>query len=123
MAIDEATESGTTLIPELAERVAAFEAAKKEMENLIADLDDEKFNWRPDGDHWSIAECFDHLCMLGPLIVPLLDAGIGEATEKNWCGEGPFKYGVVGNFFIRMAGPNSKRKFKAPGVFTQGKRI
>ena len=118
MAIDELTQSGNALIPELAEHVAAFEAAKKEMQGLIADLDDAQFNWRPDGDRWSMAECFDHLCMLGPRIVPLLDVGIEEATTKNWRGEGPFKYGVIGNFFIRLAGPNTKRKFKAPGAFT-----
>ena len=118
MAIDEATESGTALIPELAERVAAFEAAKKDMEGLIADLDDEQFNWRPEGEGWSIAECFDHLCMLGPLIVPLLDASIELAAEKNWRALGPFKYGAVGNFFVRLVGPNSKRKFKASEAST-----
>jgi hypothetical protein len=109
-----------TLHPELAAHAASFSEAKANLRPLIAGLDDAQFNWRPATDRWSVAECIDHLVVIGGLTIPLLDAGIQQAADKGWKSNGPFKYGAIGNWIVRQVGPRDekhKRKFKAPKMY------
>ena len=107
--------------PELQGYADQFEAAKAALAELTGGLTDEQFNWRPGEDQWSVGECMDHLVVLGGLMLPKLDEGIEKAQANGWKSDGPFKYGALGNWFLRMSGPDEdppKRKLKAPKMYT-----
>lgn len=107
-------------IATLGECRALFLAAREDVRALVADLNDDDFNWRPSEGEWSVAECLDHLVSIGTLIMPVLDDGIEKARANGWTSDGPFRYGAIGNWFVRVTGPTGsppKRKFKAPKMY------
>lgn len=109
------------LLDELARYRAQFETARGQFDELILGIDDKQFNWRPVDDQWSIAECIDHLIATGTLMNRNIDDGIEKAIAKGLRGDGPFKYGALGNWFVKAVGPSDearKRKFKAPKAYT-----
>jgi hypothetical protein len=109
------------LIDELAAYRSQFESARGQFDRLIAGIDDGKFNWRPVEDQWSIAECIDHLIATGTLMNRNIDDGIERALARDLRSDGPFKYGAIGNWFVKAVGPSDearKRKFKAPKAYT-----
>ena len=111
----------TGLIEELQVYRAQFDSAREQFEQIISGLDDTQFNWRPQDDQWSIAECIDHLVVLGTLMNRNIDDGIEKANAKGLHGDPPYKYGFVGNWFVKAVGPSDearKRKFKAPKAYT-----
>ena len=84
-------------------------------------MSDEQFNWRPEEDHWSIAECIDHLVTVGTIMNKNIDQGMDQAEARGLKSEGPFKYGALGNWFVRAVGSGEKarrRKMKAPRIYT-----
>lgn len=98
-----------------------FEAAKGDMRDLISGLSNEEFNWRHNDEGWSIAECLDHLCMIGIAILPKIDEGVEKGKRNGIRSEGPYRYGFVGNWLIKNTGDDGgdpKRKFKAPDLYT-----
>ena len=115
------TSADTNLIPELIMYRRLFGSAREDIRDLVNGLTDAKFNQRPDPQRWAIAECIDHLCVVGVYLMPLLDAGIEKARTNHWQSDGPFTYGHLGNWFVNLAGPSEKackRKLKAPKMYT-----
>jgi len=113
--------SSETLIPELAGYHTQFAGAREAYQSLIQGLDDEQFNWRPEDERWSIAECIDHLIMVGSLMNKNIDEGIAKAEHSGLKSNGPFSYGLLGNWFVRAAGGSPqarRRKLKAPSIYT-----
>ncbi len=111
------------LSPELQSHVDDHEWAKQEIRSLTDGLSDAQFNWRPDDDAWSVAECVDHLLAVGEAMVPLLRSAISIAREQGRTGDGPFSYGFFGNKFVQMAGEQknpAKGKVKAPKLYMPG---
>lgn len=109
------------LIDELDGYRSQFEGAREEFRRLVEGLSDEQFNWRPGEDSWSMAECIDHLVVVGAIMNRSIDEGIQRADERGLKSEGPFKYGALGNWFVRSVGGSEKarrRKFKAPKTYT-----
>jgi len=109
------------LIEELEGYRRQFEEAKKSFGDLVAGLSDEEFNWRPVADRWSIAECIDHLVVVGTLMNRNIDEGIAKAEANGWRGDGPFTYGWLGNKFVEAAGASPKarkRKLRSPRIYT-----
>jgi hypothetical protein len=109
------------MISELEQHKRRFESARLEFGRLVSGLTDAQFNWRPEPERWSAAECFDHLVVVGTLMNRNIDDAIGRALARGWCSDGPFKYGRLGNFFVNAVGPSDaarKRKFKAPKAYT-----
>lgn len=109
------------LISELDGYRQQFDGARSEFAQLVDGINDDQFNWRPEPDRWSMAECIDHLVMIGTLMNRNIDAGIEKAEAKGWRSDGPFKYGALGNWFVRATGASEdarKRKFKAPKAYT-----
>jgi hypothetical protein len=109
------------LIDELDGYRKQFEQSKETFSGLVNGLTDDDFNWRPVDDRWSMAECIDHLIMVGTLMNRNIDEGIEKGHANGWHSEGPFKYGWLGNKFVEAAGASPKarkRKFKAPRIYT-----
>jgi hypothetical protein len=108
------------LIPELEGYRTDFRWAKGEIRNLTAGLDADTYNLRPEVDRWSAAECVEHLSATARRMLLGLEEGIGRAREAAWLAGGPFEYGRLGDWFVRMAGAEElppKRRFKAPAIY------
>jgi len=109
------------VVPPLDECQRRFLGARQEFSRLVHGLSDAQFNWRPEPDRWSTAECIDHCVVVGTLMNRNIDEAIVRAIERNLRSDGPFKYGALGNFFVKAVGPSEearKRKFKAPKAYT-----
>lgn len=109
------------VIPSLDECLQRFEHARQEFRRLVYELDDTRFNWRPETDRWSAAECIDHCVVVGTLMNRNIDDAIAKAQERGLKSDGPYKYGPLGNFLVKAVGPSDearKRKFKAPKAYT-----
>ena len=100
------------MTPQLEDYQQQFEHIKKDAEDLITGLNPYGFNWHPAPGDWSIAECFDHLIVVGNLLIPRIDEAIRTARERNLAAAGPFRYGVRGSLFIRAQEPPVKRKIR-----------
>ena len=110
-----------SIIPPLDECQRRFERARTEFSRLVYGLNDIQFNWRPEAERWSAAECIDHCVVVGTLMNRNIDDAIVRANERNLRSDGPFRYGAFGNFFVKAVGPSDearKRKFKAPKAYT-----
>ena len=117
------TSSGSSidLVEDLRVCIGRYTEAKSNIHGLVAGLNDAQFNARPQPNYWSVAECLDHLVVIGSQTVPKLRDGIRVAEEKGWRSPGPYRYGWVGNYFVKLTGPTDdarKRKFKAPKQYT-----
>lgn len=112
LASEEAPLSG-----ELGDYRRQFEAIKTEARELTRGLSDAQFNWRPAPGSWSIAECLAHLNLTGQVYLPRLERSMRAARTQGLTGEGPFRHGWFGNFFVRRLEPPVKRfKVKAPKI-------
>ena len=108
------------MIRELEERLEDFEFARHELIEIVTGLDDDSFNCRPDEKSWSMAECVDHLLLVGWKMAPRLDTAIIESRGKGWFSDGPFKYGALSNWFVRATGADElppRSRFKVPRLY------
>ncbi|MGO4885567.1 MAG: DinB family protein [Bryobacteraceae bacterium] len=111
--------------PELVELDRQFAAAEAEASELTAGLLESQFNWRPDPSSWSMAECLQHLNMVGERCVHMLEATLADARARGRVANGPFGYGWLGKWVLARTEPPSRHKYKAPRAFTpaQGQPI
>jgi hypothetical protein len=107
-----------TLSPELAELDRQFAAAKAEASELVNGLNESQFNWRPDARIWSIAECLQHLNIVGDRYAHMLEKTLAEARARGLVGHGPFGYGWLGKWILVNTEPPPKRKVKAARSLT-----
>ncbi|UCC71510.1 MAG: DinB family protein [Gemmatimonadota bacterium] len=113
------------MIPELEQRLKDFEAARHEIHDLVAGLDDEQFNRRVDDKRWSVVECVDHLLVVGWKMVPQLDAAVVRGRGRGWVAEGPFRYGALGNWFVKQMGDDRlppRGGVRAPRIYVPRRR-
>jgi len=104
--------------PELGERLSEYQSAKHEIVELVAGLDDDQFNSRPDPKRWSMAECVDHLVITGRRMMPRMDTAIIRARGQGWTSEGPFRYGFFEKWFAgAMSECPPRRKLRAPKIY------
>ena len=103
----------------------AIEPLIEEMEQNVAraetvawGLSDAAFNWRPEPQKWSVAQCLTHLCMINEVDLPHLDRSIAEARGKGWLHPGPYDFGFLTRRFISLIEPPVKRRFPAPKSYT-----
>jgi DinB family protein len=107
-----ATPGRPTLAPEIDQFRSQFEQLSAEADALTSPLSDQQFMWRPGPDHWSIAECLDHLNATARVYLPALDEGISDAIRRGVYGEGPFKYNWLGRLSVRFS--HLRVRLKAP---------
>jgi hypothetical protein len=108
----------STLTPELADLERQFAAAKADASELVNGLQESQFNWRPDARSWSIAECLQHLNIVGDRYMHLLETTIVQARARGLVGSGPFGYGWLGKWILANTEPPPRRKGKAQRSFT-----
>ena len=96
---------------------AEFEAAKADVRDLLAGVCDSSFNWRRAPDTWSMAECIDHLNVVGRKYLRALDRAIEEGRSKGLLGAGPFRYGLLEGWAVRTMDAPPMFRVKAPRAF------
>lgn len=101
-------------VPELEQYRQQFEAVKAQTQEVTAGLNEEKFNWRPAPDQWSIEECLSHLTILGQFQVRAIEEAIDRGRANGITGTGPFRCGPIERWFIGSMEPPVRRKFPAP---------
>ena len=103
--------------PELDQYRQQFEHIKAQAKELTAGLDEARFNWRPAPNQWSIEECLAHLTTVGQWEIRALETAIGRALERGLRGSGPFRYGALDRWIVRLTEPPVRRKVQAPRSF------
>jgi hypothetical protein len=102
------------LVEDLQNYHRQFLSIKSEAQNLLDDLTDLQFNWRPSPNRWSIALCIDHLLVTGRNSLSHIHETTHEARSKGLFSGGPFRYGIIERWFVRQMEPQGRMKFKAP---------
>ena len=105
------------LPPELAQRREQFDALKQSARDLTDGLSDAQINWQPAPGSWSIGQCLSHLNVAGFLIVRRMEDAIENAHSNGLYSSGPFRYGMLGKWFVRSMQPDAWLRFPAPAPY------
>jgi hypothetical protein len=102
--------------PDIKDLKDQLDAADRDAQALVADLNEERGGWRAEADSWSVAECLDHLATANRLYLHAMKEPAIRARERGRVRRGPAKPGFVGRWFARTMEPPVKRRFrmKAP---------
>lgn len=90
---------------------------RQDAEGLVTGLTEEQLNWRPSADKWSVALCYEHLNQTNRMIAGAVDAAIKAGRQAGKLSEGPFTYGFLSRYFLRIMEPPVKKRYKAPSKF------
>jgi hypothetical protein len=101
----------------------ALDAVDHDAGSLVSDLDNEQFNWQPDGGGWSIAQCLDHLTRANGVYLDALRAGAASARTAQIVRRGPIRPGILARLFIRAMGPGTRMKVPAPAKAVPAARL
>jgi len=91
-----------------------LEANERRAEALVADLDREALNWRPDDRSWSTAQCLDHLNVANRIYLDAMRPTLAEARQKGRARRGPVHPGWFERWFVANLEPPPKRKLPVP---------
>jgi hypothetical protein len=84
---------------------------------LTGALNDDQFNWRPSPERWSISQNLAHLNVVDGLDLPMIAKAIESGRTAGWTGAGPFHYGWLSRWFVRISETPAKFKMRAPKVY------
>jgi hypothetical protein len=102
------------MILELQAMLDQIDAIKRDGEAVASRLGDDRLNWRPASDSWSIAECLQHLNVAVTKTLPAFDRAIAEGRSKRQFAPGPFRYGWFSRMMVASMEPPPKFRMKAP---------
>ncbi len=94
-----------------------FDGLKHEAVTFLDGLTDAQWTWRPDPGRWSVAQCFEHLCIVGSLLVPKLDEAIQRGRERKLLATGPSSYSWPGRMFVDSLQPNAPMKIRTVKLY------
>jgi hypothetical protein len=103
--------------PEIEQICKEFDQISSQAKELTEGLNEERFNWRPRPDQWSIEECLAHLLIAGNWEIRVIEDAIGHGKAHGLTGAGPFRYGHFERLVVRKTEPPVKRKFTATKRF------
>ena len=98
----------------LADVRSGLEAMAREADATFGGFDARRLNWRPAGDRWSIAQCFDHLLTANRQMFQAADDAMDDGISRTIWQRLPVLPRVVGRALIRSQAPTTTRKFTAP---------
>lgn len=75
--------------------------AKREAEHLTSGLSEARLWQQPPDGGWSVGECLMHLNLVGEPYLPKPREAVTGARAKGRTGQGPFKFGFLGERFVR----------------------
>ena len=77
-----------------------------------------QFNWRPDQQKWSMAECLLHLNIVGDRYVRIIETALEEAKARRSVARGIVAHGFLGKWILANTEPPPKRRCRSPRGFT-----
>ncbi|GAB5410615.1 MAG: hypothetical protein BalsKO_29800 [Balneolaceae bacterium] len=80
------------------------------LRELTADADHTLLNTMPAPGKWCIGEIVDHLLISGGKYLDVLEAKLNNNPDALKKGSGPYSHPFLMRLFIKMVGPESKRK-------------
>ena len=101
---------------ELANLIAAANNIANDARTTFGHLTPSQLNWKPSGDRWSVAQCFDHLLISNKGFVPIIESVLAGKKRTFW-EIMPVLPGLAGKLLIKSLDPKSIRKLKAPKRF------
>jgi len=104
----------STLPDDLAAILQGLEESDRQARALIAELDEERFNWRPDERSWSVAQCLDHLNAGNRIYCESMRGALEIAQRKNAARRGPIQQRAFERWFVGSLEPSSHRRLPAP---------
>jgi hypothetical protein len=105
----------TSPLPDdLAAILRGLEESDREAQALLAELDEERFNARPDERSWSVAQCLDHLNVGNRPYLEAMRSAVEAARRKGASRQGPIRPRVLERWFIREMEPPPRRRLPAP---------
>jgi hypothetical protein len=99
------------LPPDIQGILRALDDSDRRAEALVRDLDEERFNWRPDEKSWSVAQCLDHLNVANLAYLAPMRAAL---NRKGGVRRGAIQPGFLGRWFVATLEPPPKRRLPAP---------
>lgn len=78
----------------------------------LAPLSTDQLNWQPSQKEWSIGQCLDHLLKTNTSYSEAIEKKLASTPAKE--GQHPFKYGLIGRYFINMMAPSPSFKVPSP---------
>jgi uncharacterized damage-inducible protein DinB len=103
---------GECMDDRLTQLAAELEQITRGTREAFGRLPQDRLNWKPGPDRWSIAQCLDHLIVINRLYFPLLASmKSGSPTATFWERHSPFS-GLLGRLLIRTLSPEYARKLK-----------
>ena len=103
-----------TLPDDLAAILQGLEESDRQARSLIAELDEERFNWRPDERSWSVAQCLDHLNVGNRIYLESMRSALEAAQTKGSSRRGPIQQRALERWFVRTLEPPPRRRLPAP---------
>ncbi len=88
-----------------------------DIETAFAHLADSAINRQPGPNHWSIAQCLDHIVVSDRLYYESLRRVVVQGHRTKRCSEDSIRPGFLGRYFVRLMGPDGRR-IKSPRLFT-----
>ena len=95
-------------LDEMIERARAQAAEAR----ALADAHRDEFFRRPSENRWSAGEQIAHVSLTDRPYLDVMDPVIREARIRGRLSEGPFRGGLLGNWFARSMAPPVKRRMK-----------
>jgi hypothetical protein len=108
---------GLALAPEIADLRHQFISIRSDASELVSGLKESQFNWRPNPQSWSMAECLLHLNMVGERYAKELEKVLEDPRVRARTGRGPFEHGPFARWMLAGTEPPPKSKSKAPRSF------
>jgi hypothetical protein len=97
-----------------------IDACERDADGLLAGMDDDGVNWRPEPGRWSIAQCLQHLVAMNAFYLAGCDEHLRAARAAN---VGPFA-GLhptpIGRWFARSMEPPARLRLKSPPQVAPG---
>lgn len=91
--------------PQLEAIVASFESADTRLHRLADRLPDARWTSRPGPNHWSAAECIEHLSLTSNAYIPLFRRALESAASKPRNATRHYRRDFLGWLFSAMVGP------------------
>lgn len=105
------------MAPELQAYLEQLAAIEHDARRLVDGLTDAQLAWRETPTTWSVADCLNHLLVTGRHSMKAIRRALGDARSRGLMGSGPFRQGMVGNWFVRLMDAPPGVKFKAPKAY------
>ncbi len=96
---------------------AEFGAAAADARALLDGVGDAAFRWRPAGKGWSMAECLDHLNVVGRLYVTAIDQALEEGRRRGFTASAPLRLGLIERWLVRSMDAPPLFRTKSPRSF------